>query len=259
VLLAGCHWPGKPNPAERPVPENQVVKFDKLYGRHCAGCHGADGRLGPAPPLNDPLFRAGIPEKELERVIRSGRPGTPMTAFAREKGGWLTPAQIQVLVYEIKGVRYRVTEERNGEAAKPMVVRDASGIAPKWGVPPTLGTDVPPYRPPRPASDGGGAGDRERGAKVFARACADCHGEKGLGFEKGGRRLQRINDPAFLALISDQALRRYAITGRPDLGMPDYAGARPGAKDFRPLTPREVTDLVAFLAGWRRGGSPGGK
>jgi hypothetical protein len=56
----------------------------------------------------------------------------------------------------------------------------------------------------------------------------------------------------FLALTSNQALRRYAITGRPDLGMPGYAEARPGSADFVPLTDQEVTDLVALLASWRR-------
>jgi hypothetical protein len=55
----------------------------------------------------------------------------------------------------------------------------------------------------------------------------------------------------FLATISNQALRRYAITGRQDLGMPAYSDARRGSADFVPLTDQEVTDLVALLASWR--------
>ena len=61
---------------------------------------------------------------------------------------------------------------------------------------------------------------RSAGAGVFARACAGCHGDQGQGGERR-RQAGAINDPAFLALISDQALRRIVITGRPDLGMPD--------------------------------------
>jgi cytochrome c oxidase cbb3-type subunit 3/ubiquinol-cytochrome c reductase cytochrome c subunit len=92
---------------------------------------------------------------------------------------------------------------------------------------------------------------------TFARACAVCHGERGQGVEQDGRRTLTINDRTFLALISDQALRRYVITGRPDLGMPNYAGPRHEEAHFRPLNSREVTDLVALLAEWRRGATGG--
>lgn len=64
-------------------------------------------------------------------------------------------------------------------------------------------------------------------------------------------RLSAIHEPALLALISNQTLRRYAITGRPDLGMPSYAQARPDNPSFVPLTDQEVADLVALLAFWR--------
>ena len=49
---------------------DQVADFDVLYKTHCAGCHGADGKLGPAPPLTDPLFLAIVHDGELLRVIR---------------------------------------------------------------------------------------------------------------------------------------------------------------------------------------------
>ena len=47
-LAAGCDLPGRPDPADRPVPADQVKDFDVLFGTRCAGCHGADGKLGPA-------------------------------------------------------------------------------------------------------------------------------------------------------------------------------------------------------------------
>ena len=79
---------------------------------------------------------------------------------------------------------------------------------------------------------------KEEGLKVFARACASCHGDRGQGGTNGGKSVGAINDPDFLALISDQALRRYVITGRPDLGMPDYADPKGRPEGFQPLTSR---------------------
>jgi mono/diheme cytochrome c family protein len=245
LLAAGCDLPGRPRPADRPVPADQVLGFDALYQTNCAGCHGADGTLGPAPPLNDALFRAAIPEKEVRRVVSEGRPGTPMPAFAKDRSGSLTAAQIDVLVKEIKGIPYNVV--KNGDEGTVRVE-----VLPKWGTPGPLAKNVPSYLPEDKA--GTARGDPNRGRKRFAQACAGCHGRDG----KGGMDAGAINDPAFLALISDQALRRLVITGRPDLGMPDYAGTA-DRHDFQPLTSADVADLVALLQAWREGGSVDGK
>jgi cytochrome c oxidase cbb3-type subunit 3/ubiquinol-cytochrome c reductase cytochrome c subunit len=249
--MAGCDFPGRPDPAERPVPADRVLKFDVLYRQNCAGCHGVDGKLGPAPPLNNPLFRAIVPEEELKDILTKGRKNTLMPAFASENGGVLTAMQVQVLENEIKGIPYRIVEKQEAGVARLDVVPDANGIAPKWGMPGKPPTSVPSYQQSA-SSRGSGAGNKENGALVFARACAVCHGSHGQGIEQEGGTVRTINDPVFLALISNQALRRYAITGRPDRGMPDYTQARPDNPHFVPLTDQEVTDLVALLASWRR-------
>jgi mono/diheme cytochrome c family protein len=203
------------------------MDFGELYKTRCAGCHGADGKLGPAPPLNDPIFLAIVPDKELLRVIREGRKVTrgqksPMPAFARDRGGPLTDDQVKVL---------------------------ARGIKERWK--PSASRSLPKYLSP---TDGKG-GDAKNGARVFALACAGCHGPQGRG-EKDGRPLPggAISNQDFLALISDQALRRIIITGRPDLGMPAYNHA-----DRPPVTADEIDDLVALLRSWRQSGSGSGK
>ena len=119
---------GKPNPKDRPIPPDKILSFDALFSRQCAGCHGADGKLGPAPPLNDPLFRAIVPAAALEKALQEGRAETPMTAFAHKNGGTLTQAQIQVLVHEIKGTRYR----KDDEGGKIQIFTDKQGVPPKW-------------------------------------------------------------------------------------------------------------------------------
>ena len=62
LLLLGCEaMPGRPNPADRYVVPAQVTAFGALYRQYCAGCHGTDGRLGAARPLNDALYLALAP------------------------------------------------------------------------------------------------------------------------------------------------------------------------------------------------------
>jgi mono/diheme cytochrome c family protein len=211
LVLAGCDaLPGKPKPGAHDVVPSQVVAFDTLYARHCAGCHGAEGRLGAARPLNDPVYLAVTPRERLRQVIARGVPGTSQPAFARSAGGDLTDTQIDALVQGL--VR---------TWARPDAARDAA---------------LPPYD--------GAAGDVERGKAVYGTACATCHGPDGAGGPKGGP----VVDPSYLALTSDQGLRTTVIAGRPDLGMPDWRGYVTG----QPLTPQQVSDVVAWLVAQRR-------
>src|SRR5262245_52138454 len=102
-LGSGCGTaPGKPQPGGEPDRPSEIKDFGTLYKTHCAGCHGADGMLGAAPPLNDPLFLRIVPDAELLRVITAGRPGTPMPAFDRAKGGPLTATQVKIIADGLK-------------------------------------------------------------------------------------------------------------------------------------------------------------
>jgi cytochrome c oxidase cbb3-type subunit 3 len=87
------------------------------------------------------------------------------------------------------------------------------------------------------------SGDATRGGDAFATFCSRCHGVDGGGGPGGSS----IVDPAYLALVSDQSLRTTVIAGRPDLGAPDWRGNVPG----KPMSPREVSDVVAWLAARR--------
>jgi mono/diheme cytochrome c family protein len=229
LLTTGCRWPGEPDKAQRPVPSDKVADFSTLFSENCSGCHGAEGKMGPAPPLNDPLFLSIIPDEELRRVIREGRRGTPMPAFSKSQGGSLTEDQVSVLV---KGIKTKWAEQLPPAKAKP-----------------------PPYLPPDGSTERGRTSVK-RGKDVFMRACTVCHGDEGKGVAKDGRRSLKINDPAFLALISDQALRRFAITGRADLGMPNYSEKRPDEADFKPLTASEIDDVVALMSSWKPAKGP---
>jgi cytochrome c oxidase cbb3-type subunit 3 len=215
IVFTGCDFPGRTNARQRAEPADLSLNFDVLYAHNCSGCHGPGGRLGPAPPLNDPLFLTIVPDNVLESAIREGRRGTLMPAFAEDKGGTLSAAQVQVL---------------------------AGGLKTHWRPSKPPGGELPPYLVAAKANPEDATGAVQRGAAAFARACAGCHGAKGEGDSAGA-----IADPAFLALISDQTLRRLIITGRPDLDMPNYAQTDGRTDDFRPLTSAEINDLVAFI------------
>jgi cytochrome c oxidase cbb3-type subunit 3 len=218
LVLSGCDaMPGRPRQAAGPVLPSEVTAFTALYGQHCAGCHGADGRLGAARPLNDPIYLALVPQERLRNIIAQGVPGTAMPAFAVSAGGGLTEKQIEALV---------------------------SDMLTRWGQPSTVkDLALPPYDAPQAVADGVSAGDPERGREVYAVACAGCHGADGSGGRNGGS----VVDAAYLALVSDQALRTAVIAGRTDLGMPDWRGDIPG----QPLTPQQIADVVAWMAAHR--------
>ena len=198
----------------------QFTDFSQLYALNCAGCHGADGRLGAARPLNDPLYLALVSTATLRAMIAQGVPGTNAPAFSQKAGGNLTDKQIDILVEGMRS-RWGKAENFNKVALPPYSLQDAS-------------------------AKGSAPGDPQRGAVVYQTYCAQCHGKTGSGGQKAGS----VIDPAFLALVSDQALRTAVIVGRSDLGMPDWRANISG----RPMSPQEISDVVAWLASHRQAG-----
>jgi cytochrome c oxidase cbb3-type subunit 3 len=225
-VLAGCsRVPGKPKAEERWVPPAQITDFNQLYSQNCAGCHGTDGRLGSAPPLNDPLYLAVANADALREVTAKGVAGTAMPAFAEQSGGSLTDKQIDALV---EGMR--------SQWGRPNDFKDAA---------------LPPYSLQDAINSGSGPGDTQRGANVFATYCAQCHGANGRGGAIGGS----VVNPNFLSLASNQSLRTTTIVGRPDLGKPDWRANVSG----HPMSPQEISDVVAWLVAQRGNASSLGR
>src|ERR1700690_4384580 len=105
-----------------------------------------------------------------------------------------------------------------------------------WAKPDSLrGTTAPPYAAQ-------GTGDPQRGANAYQTYCSSCHGPDG----RGGK-ASSIVDGSYLALVSNQQLRTIVIAGRPELSAPDWRSDVEG----RPMSPQEITDVVAWLASKR--------
>jgi mono/diheme cytochrome c family protein len=191
------------------------MQFRTLYAQNCAACHGAEGRGGAAIALANPVYLAIVDKTTVRKVIANGMRGTSMPAFAQSSGGMLTDQQIDAIT---------------------------SGIFSHWARAGIFdGTNPPLYAAKTP-------GNVANGQLVYETYCGSCHGAQGQGEAKGSA----ITNDSFLALISDQGLRTIVITGRPELGAPDWRGNVAG----KPMSDQEITDVVAWLAS-RRAQSPG--
>jgi alcohol dehydrogenase (cytochrome c) len=64
------------------VTAQQPGQGEKLFGEHCAVCHGSFGEGGSGPDLSNTFWQAGVTDPELEQIIARGIRGTAMSGFA---------------------------------------------------------------------------------------------------------------------------------------------------------------------------------
>jgi cytochrome c oxidase cbb3-type subunit 3 len=188
VMLLACAacscFPDPLRPGSPPPTPGEVVDFNALYQKNCAGCHGVNGQGGAAIALSNPVFLAISDDTVIRRIASNGVPGTPMPTFAQSAGGMLTEKQIDALV---SGIRSWAKTNTAGDSA------------------------LPAFAAPSP-------GNPQRGATAYRTYCSSCHGDDG----RGGSKASSIVDGSYLALVSDQYLRTIVIAGRPELGAPDW-------------------------------------
>jgi mono/diheme cytochrome c family protein len=221
--VLGCgHILGRPGPGPQVARPEQVLDFAVLYKTNCSACHGENGATGAAIALANPVYLTVVGEDTLREITAKGVHGKLMPAFARSAGGTLTDQQISIL---------------------------AHGMMLQWNKPAILSTPgTPTYRASLP-------GDAAGGERVFGEFCASCHGARGEGMTATingkGPKVGSLVDESYLALISDQALRSFVIAGVPGGVMPDWR-----TDAAVPMTDRQITDVVAWLAS-RRTADPG--
>lgn len=101
----------EPEPDEPPViapepPDPEVLaRGREVYLHYCALCHGEDGEgyaADNANALNNQHFLRVADDEFLRTAIAEGRPGTPMSAWSRLRGGPLSGGDIHKLVAYIR-------------------------------------------------------------------------------------------------------------------------------------------------------------
>ena len=220
LTSAGCdHLPGKPGFRPETLRPEQTVGFNVLYKANCSACHGENGVNGPALPLNNPVYLEWAGKDHMLPIVSNGKSLMSMHAFARSAGGMLTDQQVAIIV---------------------------DGMIARWGNPGALtGTNPPGYGPTTKS-------DIAAGKTAFQAHCATCHGEDGRGSTATGTAAKysvtgSIVDPTYLSLIGDRGLRDIVVGGVSGEGMPDWRGDG----SVKPMTDKEVTDVVAWLGSHR--------
>src|SRR5574341_238743 len=178
-----------------------------LYERHCAVCHGDDGRgdtpagrlLKPRPRnLADPIEMARLTVDRIYRAIKEGKPGTAMAAWK------------QVL-----------TEPEIGD-----VIDYVHGLASAAGTAPMRAEQL----------------SLEVGRRIYARECASCHGVDGRADTDIARVLnpppRNFADPIAMARVDDGRMYMAIYRGRPGTAM----GGRGEL-----LAPAEVIDVMRYI------------
>ncbi len=186
---------------------------EDLYGRMCAVCHGAAGAgyaADRAPALAQADFLASVTDVALRKAIADGRPGTTMSAWSKARGGPLDEADTDALVAMLRS----------------------------WQRGPTVALDERPL-----------AGDSGRGAPLYARECALCHGPRGLEGPE-----VHVGSYGFLDTASSGFLRWAIARGRPGTPMPAFEDK---------LGEQGIDDVIAVvrhsLSAAERSASPAGR
>jgi cbb3-type cytochrome c oxidase subunit III len=207
-------WPKDRIRAERFGEREFATDPATIYGTFCAACHGPRGEgmrypgMPAFPAVGNPDFLAVASDRFIRETVTHGRPGRRMPAWGEAEGG-LRPEEITAVVAQVRSF--------------------ADGAPPP--------EDVGPRR--------WASGDAAAGARLFADACASCHGERGEGKEGPALANRRL-----LASATDTYLIETIRRGRRGTSMPAFGSASPA---HRVLADDEIGAIVSFIRSWEEG------
>ena len=203
-------WPKDRIRAERFGMREFATDGATLDGTYCAACHGAKGEgmryagLAPFPAIGNPDFLRLVSDDFLREQIKRGCPQWRMPAWGELEGGLRNEEIVRLVSH----------------------VRDLGAVA--------FEGDSKPRRWIQ--------GDATEGQRLFASACARCHGERGEGKEGPA-----LNNRVLLDLATDTYLFKTIQSGRTGTSMASFGR---GSTVQGALTDSEISSIVAFLRTW---------
>lgn len=190
ILLLGavCAW-ATPLTAQSPS-QATPERGKAIYDKHCAFCHGADGRadtpvgrnLQPRPRnFTDPVAMARLTDDQIYRAIKNGKPGTAMAAW----GQVLSEPQVGDVM----------------EYIRSLTPSKAAGLTPEQ-----LSLEI--------------------GRRIYNKECSGCHGLEGRADTDLAKVLhphpQNFADPIEMARLDDGRMYAAIKLGRPGTAMASW-------------------------------------
>jgi putative heme-binding domain-containing protein len=231
-------------------PGASVSPGQAIYLASCAFCHGTSGEGGRGPNLVSGPSAHGTTPADLRRVIAKGVPGTPMPSFRFE------PAELSLLVSYLRGFRLRnlPPEKATGSVSAGKAVYDRLrcsachriGDAPGSVLGPALtrigsGRSLAHLR----QSIVDPSADVPRPYRAVTVVTADGSRVSGIRVNEDTFTLQIRNLAQQFLMYQKSELQQFAE--RPESLMPPYNS----------LPPKDLDDLVAYLASLRGGPASG--
>jgi cytochrome c oxidase cbb3-type subunit 3 len=207
-------WPKDRIRAERFGEREFSTDPATVYGTFCAACHGPRGEgmrypgMPAFPAIGNADFLAVASDRFIRDTVIHGRPGRRMPAWGEGAGG-LRPEEIAAVVARVRSF--------------------------------ADGAPAPEDTGPRRWAEG----DAAEGGRLFAEACASCHGARGEGKEGPA-----LANARFLAAATDTYLAETIRRGRRGTTMPAFGAPSP---THRVLADDEITAIVRFLRTWEDG------
>ncbi|OGX40026.1 MAG: hypothetical protein A3D87_08320 [Omnitrophica WOR_2 bacterium RIFCSPHIGHO2_02_FULL_50_17] len=189
-----------------PLSDERIIgsekQGEKIFASSCAQCHGVSPRAMVGPAVLSEGFLKQASDSFIKNMIMYGRSHTQMRPAFKGEGGIieLNEEEVNSVVAYIRSL------EEN-----PVVLEGKSSVQ----------------------------GDSQVGKALFARNCAQCHGE----FGEGGNG-PAIGKKGFLETVSDGFIFAMMRMGRGDSEMKAFP---PHGSGFASLSDKDAADIISFL------------
>lgn len=243
VLLATSVWAQEPDPISTMTAED-LARGKRLYGGHCAPCHGQTAEGGRGPNLALPKLRRAADNQALFKVIREGVAGSEMD------GAWqMTDREIWQVAAYIRSIGSAAVEKLPGDAERGKRLYATAGCAACHVV--------------QGAGVGAGPDLSEIGARRSAAYLRESLVNPGKTAPEGflmvhvvprdAREIRgtRLNEDSFTLQVRGLDGNIYSLRKQSLKQVKKLFGESPMPSYRDNFTPAQLDDLVAYLAGLR--------